>query len=83
MASMKDLSYTLKDRKKNITVPLTNEFLFNLLGKLLAEDPSAKKKPVCLLTDEECNDVLHLYEIEITDNGSLLLRPAGTTANTF
>jgi hypothetical protein len=58
-------------------LPLTVGTLLDTLNTLIKEKPNALKNPVFMSSDEEGNQALHLYAIDITKSGQLTLWPAG------
>lgn len=56
--------------------PLTVGVLLDALTALTKEIPNARKNKVFMSSDEEGNEALHLYAIDITKSGQLILWPA-------
>lgn len=56
--------------------PLTIGLLLDALLALTKEIPNARKNKVFMSSDEEGNQALHLYAIDITKSGQLTLWPA-------
>jgi hypothetical protein len=56
--------------------PLTARGLLNTLIKIYKEKPKALNLPVIMSTDEEGNDMLKLYCIEVDKKGQVTLWPA-------
>ena len=56
--------------------PLTVGVLLDALIALTREVPKARSNKVFMSSDEEGNEALHLYAIDITESGQLILWPA-------
>lgn len=70
-SSIKNASFTGVDNK-----PLTGLGLLKTLHTLYKEDPAALDKPITMSSDEEGNDMLSLWSIDIDKTGNITLWPA-------